>query len=251
MVVVHAAARRRAAQLSAAACGAPAGGELGGERSGRSFLAVGPRELTASVPRLASGAPAGEQVPGCALLVPLSLAGQSRGGSGAGAARASQPYERAAIEEADDARGPGRHRAGARARPRRGGHGLGRGLPQSPRDALRLHEEIGRAQRSRGRLSCVIVDLDDFKLVNDRLRPSGRRLDPAPGRSGVDGRVPGLRPGRALWRRRVRRDPAQRRHRQRRGGRRARARARARRWPVPDGSRGCRLRWEWPNGARR
>jgi diguanylate cyclase (GGDEF)-like protein len=32
----------------------------------------------------------------------------------------------------------------------------------------RLHEEIGRAQRSGGRLSCVIVDLDDFKLVNDR-----------------------------------------------------------------------------------
>jgi diguanylate cyclase (GGDEF)-like protein len=32
----------------------------------------------------------------------------------------------------------------------------------------RLHEEIGRAQRSDGTLSCVIADLDDFKLVNDR-----------------------------------------------------------------------------------
>ncbi len=32
----------------------------------------------------------------------------------------------------------------------------------------RLREEIGRAQRSGLHLSCVIVDLDDFKLVNDR-----------------------------------------------------------------------------------
>jgi diguanylate cyclase (GGDEF)-like protein len=32
----------------------------------------------------------------------------------------------------------------------------------------RLSEEIGRARRSGAPLSCLMVDLDDFKLVNDR-----------------------------------------------------------------------------------
>jgi len=32
----------------------------------------------------------------------------------------------------------------------------------------RLHEEIDRATRTHGRLSCLLIDLDDFKLVNDR-----------------------------------------------------------------------------------
>jgi diguanylate cyclase (GGDEF)-like protein len=34
---------------------------------------------------------------------------------------------------------------------------------------LRLAEEVGRAQRSGAQLSCAIVDLDDFKLANDRF----------------------------------------------------------------------------------
>jgi len=32
----------------------------------------------------------------------------------------------------------------------------------------RLHEEIGRAMRTGGPLSCLLIDLDNFKLVNDR-----------------------------------------------------------------------------------
>jgi diguanylate cyclase (GGDEF)-like protein len=32
----------------------------------------------------------------------------------------------------------------------------------------RLHEEIGRAMRTGGLLSCLLIDLDNFKLVNDR-----------------------------------------------------------------------------------
>ena len=32
----------------------------------------------------------------------------------------------------------------------------------------RLHEEIGRALRTGSPLSCLLIDLDNFKLVNDR-----------------------------------------------------------------------------------
>ena len=41
----------------------------------------------------------------------------------------------------------------------------------------RLHEEIGRVARAEGRLSCLLLDLDDFKLVNDRHgHPAGDAL---------------------------------------------------------------------------
>jgi diguanylate cyclase (GGDEF)-like protein len=135
--------------------------------TGRSFLAVGPRELTASVPRLVFTAPAPNGAVGCALLAPLLLAGQPeavvvlvrRGG---------RPFAERTIEEAvtliDQA---GIALALVRARAEAGTDSVA-GCLNHRAMRRRLHEEIGRAHRSNGRLSCLIVDLDDFKLVNDR-----------------------------------------------------------------------------------
>ncbi len=135
--------------------------------TGRSFLAVGPRELTASVPRLSITAPPSSSAPGCALLAPLSLAGQVEAVVVL-VRRESEPYDEHSIEEAttlvDQA---ATVLALVRARAEAGTDSVA-GCLNHRAMRRRLHEEIGRAQRSDGRLSCVIVDLDDFKLVNDR-----------------------------------------------------------------------------------
>jgi diguanylate cyclase (GGDEF)-like protein len=135
--------------------------------TGRSFLAVGPRELTASVPRLAITAPPTGPVPACALLTPLSLGGQVEAVVVL-VRRETAPYDERAIEEAaalvDQA---ATVLALVRARAEAGTDAVA-GCLNHRAMRRRLREEIGRAQRSNGRLACVIVDLDDFKLVNDR-----------------------------------------------------------------------------------
>jgi diguanylate cyclase (GGDEF)-like protein len=135
--------------------------------TGRSFLAVGPRELTASVPRLTFTAPAPSGSTGCALLVPLSLAAQIEAVVVL-VRRESAPYDEHSIEEAatliDQA---ATVLALVLARAEAGTDSVA-GCLNHRAMRRRLEEEIGRAQRSEGRLSCVIVDLDDFKLVNDR-----------------------------------------------------------------------------------
>jgi diguanylate cyclase (GGDEF)-like protein len=135
--------------------------------TGRSFLAVGPRELTASVPRLAATAPSPSGASGCALLSPLSLAGQVEAVVVL-VRRESEPYDERSIEEAtmlvDQA---ATVLALVRARAEAGTDSVA-GCLNHRAMRRRLHEEIGRAERAGGRLSCVIVDLDDFKLVNDR-----------------------------------------------------------------------------------
>jgi diguanylate cyclase (GGDEF)-like protein len=118
--------------------------------TGRSFLAVGPRELTASVPRLSLTAPPAAGAPGCALR------------------RSAEPYDERSIEEAAALIDQGATvLALVRARAEAGTDSVA-GCLNHRAMRRRLHEEIGRVQRSKGRLSCVIVDLDDFKLVNDR-----------------------------------------------------------------------------------
>ncbi len=135
--------------------------------TGRSFLAVGPRELTASVPRLSITAPPSSGVTGCALLSPLSLAGQVEAVVVL-VRRESEPYDERSIEEAatlvDQA---ATVLALVCARAEAGTDSVA-GCLNHRAMRRRLHEEIGRAERAGGHLSCVIVDLDDFKLVNDR-----------------------------------------------------------------------------------
>jgi diguanylate cyclase (GGDEF)-like protein len=135
--------------------------------TGRSFLAVGPRELAASVPRLTITAPPSSGAAGCALLTPLSLGGQVEAVVVL-VRRETEPYDERSIEEAatlvDQA---ATVLALVRARAEAGTDSVA-GCLNHRAMRRRLHEEIGRAERSDGRLSCVIVDLDDFKLVNDR-----------------------------------------------------------------------------------
>jgi diguanylate cyclase (GGDEF)-like protein len=135
--------------------------------TGRSFLAIGPRELTASVPRLSITAPPPSGMSGCALLAPLSLAGQVEVVVVL-VRREAEPYDERSIEQVatlvDQA---ATVLALVRARAEAGTDSVA-GCLNHRAMRRRLREEIGRAQRSNGRLSCVIVDLDDFKLVNDR-----------------------------------------------------------------------------------
>jgi diguanylate cyclase (GGDEF)-like protein len=135
--------------------------------TGRSFLAVGPRELTASVPRLSVTAPSSSGAAGCALLAPLSLGGQIEAVVVL-VRREAEPYDEHAIEGATTlVEQAATVLALVHARAEAGTDSVA-GCLNHRAMRRRLHEEIGRAQRSDGRLSCVIVDLDDFKLVNDR-----------------------------------------------------------------------------------
>jgi diguanylate cyclase (GGDEF)-like protein len=135
--------------------------------TGRSFLAVGPRELTASVPRLSVTAPPTADAAGCALLAPLTLGSQVEAVVVL-VRRETEPFQESSIDEAatlvDQA---ATVLALVRARAEAGTDSVA-GCLNHRAMRRRLQEEIGRVQRSGGRLSCVIVDLDDFKLVNDR-----------------------------------------------------------------------------------
>jgi len=130
--------------------------------TGRSFLAADTDELASSVPRLAAtGAMS------CALLLPLAERGEveavvvlvrrvaevfTPADTGLASALVEQAATALALVRAraeagtDPVTGCMNHRAMRR----------------------RLDEEIGRAMRSGGLLSCLLIDLDDFKLVNDR-----------------------------------------------------------------------------------
>ena len=97
------------------------------------------------------------------------------------------------------------------------------GLANSRYFHTRLEEEIARADREQTNLSMLFIDLDRFKEVNDRFgHLTGSWTLQKVGKLLADN-APAGGAGRALRRRRVRRDPSGRRSRPRRADRRVAA----------------------------
>ena len=132
------------------------------ERTGRSFLASDDRELRASLPRLAATGTAS-----CALLVPLAELGEVEAVVML-VRRISEPFDEPAVALAstfvDQAAAA---LALVRARAEAGTDPVA-GCMNHRAMRRRLDEEIDRATRVGSPLSCLLIDLDDFKLVNDR-----------------------------------------------------------------------------------
>ena len=136
--------------------------------SGKHVLAHGARELAAAIPRLAAGGGLG-----CALLLPLTVRGEvnavvilarGRGRNGLGAECFEERAVQCAATLVDQA---ATALALLRARAEAGTDPV-TGCMNHRAMRRRLNEEIGRATRTDGRLACLLIDLDNFKLVNDR-----------------------------------------------------------------------------------
>jgi diguanylate cyclase (GGDEF)-like protein len=128
----------------------------------RSFLAADAAELASSVPRLSATGPMC-----CALLLPLSERGQTEAVVML-VRRVQDVFSASAIELAtalvDQA---STALALVRARAEAGTDAVTGSLNHRAM-RRRLDEEIDRARRTGQPLSCLLLDLDDFKLVNDR-----------------------------------------------------------------------------------
>jgi diguanylate cyclase (GGDEF)-like protein len=134
--------------------------------TGRSFLAADAQELATSVPRL--GLVGSQPSPArCALLLPLAVRGEIEAvillvrRSAEVFTDRSIELATTLVDQAATALALMRARAEAGTDPVTGcmNHRAMR---------RRLHEEVGRAVRAGSPLSCLLIDLDNFKLVNDR-----------------------------------------------------------------------------------
>jgi diguanylate cyclase (GGDEF)-like protein len=141
------------------------------ERTRRSFLAADAEEFAASVPRLtATGAMS------CVLLLPLVERSQVEAVVML-VRRVQGVYEPASIDLARTLVEQGATAlALVRARSEAGTDAV-TGAMNHRAMRRRLDEEIGRAMRTGGPLSCLLIDLDDFKQVNDSQgHPAGDAL---------------------------------------------------------------------------
>jgi diguanylate cyclase (GGDEF)-like protein len=135
--------------------------------TGRSFQASSERELRASVPRLAEvdNVRDGERV-SCAMLVPLAIGGETHAVAVV-VRRGGGPFSQSAIELAEtlvDQAATVLALLQARAE---AGTDPVAGCMNRRAMRQRLHEEIGRAARTDSPLTCLLLDLDNFKSVND------------------------------------------------------------------------------------
>jgi diguanylate cyclase (GGDEF)-like protein len=139
--------------------------------TGQSVLVTGARELIGALPRVAA---TGEV--SSALLLPLAVRGEVEAVVVVVRRDTGELDERATQQAAvlvDQAAGA---LALLRARAEAGTDAV-TGCMNHRAMRRRLHEEIGRAARTDGSLSCLLLDLDDFKLVNDRHgHPAGDAL---------------------------------------------------------------------------
>jgi diguanylate cyclase (GGDEF)-like protein len=130
--------------------------------TGQSVAAVGARELVASLPRMAGAAGIG-----CALLLALTVRGEVEAVVIA-ARRRPEAWPAHEIARAEALVDQAAHSlALLRARAEAGTDAV-TGAMNHRAMRRRLQEEIGRATRTDGSLACLLIDLDDFKLVNDR-----------------------------------------------------------------------------------
>jgi diguanylate cyclase (GGDEF)-like protein len=130
--------------------------------TGQSVIASGARELNASVPRLAAAGAIGS-----ALLLPLSAHGEVEAVVILVQREAASFAERAAQHAATLVDQAGTALALLRARAEAGTDPV-TGCMNHRAMRRRLSEEIGRATRTDGKLACMLIDLDNFKQVNDR-----------------------------------------------------------------------------------
>jgi diguanylate cyclase (GGDEF)-like protein len=143
--------------------------------TGRSFLAADARELATSLPRLALvggspgafGSSAASEPTGCALLLPLTVRGEVEAVVLLARRRAEPFTDRSTelattlVDQAATALALLRARAEA-------GTDTVTGCMNHRGMRRRLHEEVDRAARAHSPLSALLIDLDNFKLVNDR-----------------------------------------------------------------------------------
>jgi diguanylate cyclase (GGDEF)-like protein len=128
----------------------------------RSFLIAEADELAASLPRLAQ---TGEVR--CALLLPVALRGVVEAVVVLVRRTLSDAYAERSIELATTlAEQSATALALVRSRTEAGTDPVS-GCMNHRAMRRRLHEEIGRSMRTGGPLSCLLIDLDNFKLIND------------------------------------------------------------------------------------